>query len=206
MVTTVYWQLTLSISSPALAWCTLALTLQESITCLTGGQEDCTEPHNSHGHSWAYQTQTGGGGGGGRGASSSPWRSESHIPLKTRCLTLYKNKSSVYKFLFYLRCGSSLVAHRPSGQRSRVRIQHLPQWSWCAAGSLCNKVIKISGWWGKPNPEAKKRFKNKLLNIRIRIVFGALLLSIKARIPLTCLMPGMVRLVSAMLVASTSLR
>ena len=28
-------------------------------------------------------------------------------------------------------------------QRSRVRIRHLPQWSWCAAGSLWNKVENL---------------------------------------------------------------
>ena len=28
-------------------------------------------------------------------------------------------------------------------QRSRVRIRHLPQWSWCAAGSLCSNVENL---------------------------------------------------------------
>ena len=39
-----------------------------------------------------------------------------------------------------------VVAHwsrtRLPGQRSRVQIRHLPQWSWCAAGSLWNNVEK----------------------------------------------------------------
>ena len=55
-----------------------------------------------------------------------------------------------------------VVAHwqrtRLLRQRSRVRIQHLPQWSWWAAGSLWNKVeihrVKRETYpWGKPTPE-----------------------------------------------------
>ena len=41
------------------------------------------------------------------------------------------------------RCGGSLVAHQTSGQRSRVRIHLLPQWSWWAAGSLCYNVENL---------------------------------------------------------------
>ena len=37
----------------------------------------------------------------------------------------------------------AFVAHQTSGGRgSRVRIRHLPQWSWCAAGPLCNNIEK----------------------------------------------------------------
>ena len=40
---------------------------------------------------------------------------------------------------------------------SPVRIRHLPQRSWCAAGSLCNNV-DMSGQRGKPTHQAKQDF------------------------------------------------
>ena len=43
------------------------------------------------------------------------------------------------------------------GQRSRVRIRHHPQWSWGAAGSLCN-TVKSQGRVGRPPPEAKIKY------------------------------------------------
>ena len=51
-----------------------------------------------------------------------------------------------------------LVAHQTSmaePQKFRVRIRNLSQWSWGAAGSLCN-TVKSQGRGGKPPPEAKK--------------------------------------------------
>ena len=51
-----------------------------------------------------------------------------------------------------------VVAHRWHirllGQMSRVRILHLPQYSWCVTGSLCNNVNNLKGLrgtypWGK---------------------------------------------------------
>ena len=53
---------------------------------------------------------------------------------------------------------SCLAALAPGRQTesasSQVRIRHLTQWSWCAAGSLCNYVEKRRV--RKPTPEAKK--------------------------------------------------
>ena len=45
-------------------------------------------------------------------------------------------------------------------QRSRVRIRHLPQWSWCAAGSLCN-TVKSQGRGGNLRLRPKKIYKKK---------------------------------------------
>ena len=66
-------------------------------------------------------------------------------------LSLYMYSS--YFVIFH----RDVVAHwqrtRLLGQRSRVRIRHLPQWSWCAAGSLCNNVKlrleRVAYTWGK---------------------------------------------------------
>ena len=41
------------------------------------------------------------------------------------------------------------------GQRSRVRIRYLPQWSWGAAGSLCN-TVRSQGRWANLHLRPKK--------------------------------------------------
>ena len=59
------------------------------------------------------------------------------------------------------------------GQRSRVQIRHLLQWSWGAAGSLWN-TVKISGYrgGGEPPPKIKQNKQTKFLcffGIRINV-------------------------------------
>ena len=41
------------------------------------------------------------------------------------------------------RCCGSLAAHQTSGAEVPGSIRHLPQWSWCAAGSLWNNVENL---------------------------------------------------------------
>ena len=65
-------------------------------------------------------------------------------------------------FIWRWSCGSfgDVVTHwectRLLGQRSWVRIRHIPQKSWCTAGSLFNNVENLRGERRKPTPEAKK--------------------------------------------------
>ena len=55
-------------------------------------------------------------------------------------------------WLFGEMCGAPWKCTRLLGQRSWVRIRHIPQWPWCAVGSLCNNVQyrKSQGRKGKP--------------------------------------------------------
>ena len=73
--------------------------------------------------------------------------------IPTPCL-----QNFVFRFI-------DVVAHwwrtRLLRQRSWVRIRHLPQWSWCAAGSLWNNVEKSQGRDGNLPLRQKKIFKKK---------------------------------------------
>ena len=55
-------------------------------------------------------------------------------------------------------------AEVPGSNPGSLRISHLPQWSWCAAGSLCNNVEKISGWRTKTYPRRGTKDLNNFCN------------------------------------------
>ena len=55
--------------------------------------------------------------------------------------TYYNGFQSKAKKMWWLTGSARLLRQR----RSRVRIRHRPQWSWCAAGSLCNIVKSQCG-------------------------------------------------------------
>ena len=82
--------------------------------------------------------------------------------LGTKSLVL--RTKHMTKNMGHLSCLGDVVALWPSGpsllgQRSRVRIRHLPQWSWCAAGSLCNNVENLRGREGNQLLRQKKSFR-----------------------------------------------
>ena len=55
----------------------------------------------------------------------------------------YTNK---IKIIYNFRERNTYVAPQTyEAEVPRIRIRHLPHWSWCAARSLCNNVEKISG-------------------------------------------------------------
>ena len=57
-------------------------------------------------------------------------------------------------------------------QRSQVRIRHLPQWSWCAAGSLCNNVENLSVYVErKTYPWGKKIMNKNVLKFFLHLFF-----------------------------------